>query len=90
MIYSLQHRQFTPEMGVEACTQFHLLFVFPMLVGSCDPYGDQSMRGLLLHMVLSRILLGSLVVVLQLAHRKLVAILIFISSKPKLAFQYLD
>ena len=60
-------------MGVEACTQFQLPFVLPMFLGSCDPYGDQSMHVLYVHMVLRKIFLGNLVVVLREAHRKLVA-----------------
>jgi len=71
MTWFHRHTQFTPEMGVEACTQFQLRFVVPMLVGSCDPYGGQSMHVLFVRMVLRKILLDILVVDLQLALGKL-------------------
>ena len=59
-------------MGVEACTQFHLPFVFPMFLGLCDPYGDQSMHVPSVHMVLRKTWLDILVELIQLVHRKLV------------------
>lgn len=68
-------------MGAEGGTQFRLPFVFPMFLGLCDPYGDQSMHVPSVHMVLRKTWLDILVVLVRLAHRKLVPILIFSEIK---------